>query len=110
MNKNQSIFRSPTPTEPRISLDLPCTVQIMDNSLNADVFNVSYSDIGVVLDADHQDFSWKTLHSVSVPEIGDFEVSIKWKKGCRLGLKFNSKRSARPVLTTYFQKTGNYPV
>ncbi|WP_390955244.1 PilZ domain-containing protein [Parasedimentitalea psychrophila] len=94
----------------RIPLCLPCSVQLLEGNLSAETFNVSYSGLGVVLAPEYPGFTWKALQSVSVQGLGDFDVAVKWRRGNRLGLRFCSKTTARPVLNAYFMQTGNYPV
>lgn len=109
MVHTNSIFRTAEPTEPRLRLNLPCCVHLSDSTLEATVYNVSYSGFAIRLPEGQNTFSLETLKSVSIAEIGDIEVRTRWRKDVRIGFKFLSKRSTRPLLDAYFSKIGEYP-
>ncbi len=109
LKPDNSFFRQPVDTESRLSLHLPCKIIVSDQELQGTVFNVSYSGIGVDLSPEEEDFDVKSLQSISIPDIGDFCVYVRWKRGLRMGLSFSAKRSSRPTLDAYFEKTGSYP-
>ncbi|MEW2915303.1 PilZ domain-containing protein [Leisingera sp. JC11] len=103
------MFRQPEPSEPRLSLKLPCTLNLPVRDLAATTVNVSYGGLGIELPEGAPVFDRKELLTVTVDGIGVLQVDILWWRGSRLGLKFRSKRSARPALDAYFRKLGEYP-
>lgn len=109
LKPENSFFRQPVETEPRLALSLPCTIVTSDQRLEGVLFNISYSGIGVELASAEDAESLKTLKSVIIDEIGEFGVYLRWKRGLRMGVYFSAKRSSRPVLDAYFEKTGTYP-
>ncbi|MEW2913581.1 PilZ domain-containing protein [Leisingera sp. JC11] len=109
MVHSNSIFRAAEPTEPRLRLNLPCTINLSGSELEATVYNISYSGFAVRLPEGQNTFALAELKSVTIQEIGEFEIHTRWRKDVRIGFKFLSKRSARPVLDAYFARTGEYP-
>lgn len=109
MKSDNSFLRDPVDTESRLQLLLPCKIVFPDHELQVVTFNISYSGIGVELPSNASDFDARSLKSISVPDIGDFDVFVRWKRGLKMGLSFLSKRSARSTLDTYFRKSGSYP-
>ena len=110
MKPDQLFLRAPVHTEMRMQLVLPCTLYFPELEMSAETFNVSYRGLGVNLAPGDQGFAWNTLRSINVQDIGDFDVIVRWRRGGRVGLKFCSKVTARPVLNSYFHQSGNYPV
>lgn len=110
MKQNHSFFREPVDTESRLQLRLPCTIQCPDQAFQVFTFNVSYSGIGVELPSDASDDKSYLPDTITIPDIGTFDVYVRWRRGLRLGCAFSAKRSARPVLDAYFKKTGAYPL
>ena len=93
-----------------MSLVKACTLILRECEMQTTTFNISYSGLGVELPNDDQGFNSKLLTKVSVQDIGVFDIAVRWQKNGKLGLRFLSKTSARPVLNAYFKKIGSYPV
>ena len=93
-----------------MSLVKACTLILRECEMQTTTFNISYSGLGVELPNDDQGFNAKLLTKVSVQDIGVFDIAVRWQKNGKLGLRFLSKTSARPVLNAYFKKIGSYPV
>ncbi|WP_082020377.1 MULTISPECIES: PilZ domain-containing protein [unclassified Leisingera] len=109
MVQTNSIFRTAKPTEPRLRLNLPCTVNLSGSVREAIVYNISYSGFAVRLPEGQNNFSLAELKSVSIEDIAEFEVRTRWRKDTRIGFAFLSKRGARPILDAYFAKIGEFP-
>lgn len=109
MVHSNSIFRTAEPTEPRLRLNLPCVVNLSGSKQEATVYNISYSGFAIRLPEGHETFALADLNSVTIGDIGEFEVRTRWRKDVRIGFKFYSKRGARPELDAYFTRIGEYP-
>ena len=110
MKQNPSFLRNPVDTESRLQLRLPCTIHCPNQAFEVFTFNISYSGIGVELPADASEEESYLPDTISIPDIGTFDVYVRWRRGLRIGCAFSAKRSARPVLDAYFKKTGTYPL
>jgi hypothetical protein len=110
MKAPETIFRTKAHTPPRMSLRHACSVFSSGPTIEGFTFNISYRGIGVELPPTQSDFDARSLKSVYVPDIGRFDVSVRWKRGRKLGLRFVSEQSARSTLDTYFKKSGSFPV
>ena len=109
MVRSNSIFRTAEPTEPRLSLNLPCVIHLETGAIAATVYNISYSGLAVRLPAAQNDFNLATVRALEVPDIGEFALRSRWRKADQIGFAFASRRSARPILEAYFTQTGQYP-
>lgn len=109
MVHSKSIFRTAEPTEPRLRLDLPCTLHLSNAKIDARLFNISYSGLALRLPDADCGFDLASLQSLKIPEIGEFVVLSRWRKTDQIGFAFQSKRGARPLLDAYFSKIGKYP-
>lgn len=109
MVHTNSIFRTAEPTEPRLRLHLPCKINLSDSALDATVYNISYSGFAVRVPEGQNSFSLDQLQSVTIEDVGEFEVRTRWRKDVRIGFKFLSKRGARPILDAFFARIGDYP-
>jgi hypothetical protein len=109
MVHSKSIFRTAEPTDPRLLVDLPCTLRLSTGQIEATLFNVSYKGMAIRLQAADNRFDLSTIEALVVPEIGEFLVRTRWRKTDQIGFAFESKRGARPLLEAYFAKIGKYP-
>ncbi|NSY38832.1 PilZ domain-containing protein [Leisingera sp. ANG59] len=109
MVHSNSIFREAEPTEPRLRLNLQCSLNLSGSRLDAALYNISYSGFAVRLPEGQNTFPLAELKSVTIEQIDEFEVCARWRKDDRIGFKFLSKRGARPVLDEFFAGIGEYP-
>lgn len=109
VKSDNTIFGRPLASEARMPLQLPCMLHYSDHNFRAATANISYAGVGVRLPADRPGFKTSGLLAVSVLDVGRFDVLVSWKRVDRLGLRFVSRKTARPILNAYFAKTGKYP-
>ncbi|WP_291733721.1 PilZ domain-containing protein [Leisingera sp. F5] len=102
-------YRTVVPSEPRLRLELPCVVTLSDGELEATLYNISYGGFAVRLPEAQNTFELAKLQSVTIADIGEFAVQVRWRRPTYLGLKFQNKRGARALLDAYFIKTGEFP-
>jgi len=100
----------PIPTAPRLSLSLPCVINLAGTQVEALLCNISYQGVAVRLPEGESSYDLAQMQSVTISGIGEFAVKTRWRKDGKIGLAFLSKRGARPLLDAYFAKTGEYPV
>jgi PilZ domain-containing protein len=105
MESRHSIFRQPVPVDKRSPLKERCILHFSNCDTDTYTFNISFLGLGVELPQHSESFELSTLQSVTVPEIGKFEVRVAWCKRNRMGLIFKSKKSARSDIQMYFEKT-----
>ena len=110
MKPPKSFFRDPIPTEARMPLVKTCTLFLNEYEVQATTFNISYRGLGVELPNDDQGFNARQPTKISVEDVGVFNIAVRWQKNGKLGLRFLSKKSAKPELNAYFKKIGSYPV
>ncbi|ATG38129.1 PilZ domain protein (plasmid) [Phaeobacter piscinae] len=96
-------------TEPRLRLEIPCTLNFSREEHPAKIVNISYSGLGIELLVEGPVLDSRDVQSVTVEGIGTLHARVLWKRGAKLGLKFASKRNARPALDAFFKKIGDYP-
>ncbi|UWQ82925.1 PilZ domain-containing protein [Leisingera caerulea] len=104
-----SYFRTVIPSEPRLRLEMPCVIILSDGELEAKVYNISYGGFAVRLPEGQNTFELAKLQSIAIAGIGEFAIQARWRRPASLGLKFQSKRGARPLLDAFFARTGEYP-
>ncbi|MEP2715982.1 PilZ domain-containing protein [Pseudophaeobacter sp.] len=109
MTTDNPYSREVVDTESRLALKLPCTISLTEGAIEGETFNISYSGIAIELAPEDDNFDPNAVKSITVPDIGEFEVAVRWKKGLKVGLRFLTKRSSRPVLDAYFEKIDSYP-
>ncbi len=102
--------RQPLPVEPRLMKNLCCILSLPNRELQAATLNFSYSGLGVVLPEDASEIDFREIHTVTVNGIGKLQVIGLWRSGFKIGLKFVSRRSTRPILDAYFKTIGEYPI
>lgn len=110
MSTSPSFFRHPIPTDQRLKVELPCTLNPEDGGAPATVCNISYTGLALELPPDADGLEMGKPLSVAISGLGQFSVTIRWHRGKRVGLSFESKRAARPLLDAYFGKTGEFPI
>ncbi|WP_409996782.1 PilZ domain-containing protein [Leisingera aquaemixtae] len=90
-------------------MKIPCTLNFPSFCSRGITLNISYSGMGVELVEESLQFNRRDLQSVTVEGVGTLEVHVIWRQGSRIGLKFVSKRIARPILDAFFTKIGDFP-
>ena len=91
----------PDTEETRISLRKSCTLHFPGGILAAETFNISQKGVGIELPSGSQWLNAATIQSISIREIGVFDVSVRWKRGNRIGLSFRSQAPAQQTLDAY---------
>jgi PilZ domain-containing protein len=109
MKRNHSLFRGPTHTEERLPTKQPCTLHFPDHDRQANTANISYGGVGVELTPDGPNIEFDALQSVTVPDLGTFDVRVAWKKPNRIGLAFKFRNSTKADIRACFLKLRNRP-
>ncbi|NIZ61744.1 hypothetical protein DL239_12260 [Sedimentitalea sp. CY04] len=91
----------PIEEETRIPLRTSCTLHYPSGNLAAETFNISQKGVGIDLPSGSQWLNPATIQSISIREIGVFDVSVRWKRGNRIGLSFRSQAPAQQTLDAY---------
>lgn len=110
MGSPSSHFRTVVPSEPRLRQELSCAIKLSDGELEATLYNISYGGFAVRLPEAQNAFELTKLKFVTIADIGEFAVRVRWRRATCLGFKFQSKRDARALLDAYFSKIGEYPI
>lgn len=91
----------PDEEETRVPLRKSCTLHYPGGILAAETFNISQKGVGIELPSGSQWLNPAAIQSVSIREIGVFDVSVRWKRGTRVGLSFRSQAPAQQTLDSY---------
>jgi PilZ domain-containing protein len=109
MKRNHSLFRDPTHTEERLPTKQPCTLHWPDHDFHAKTANISYGGLAIELTPDSPNIELDALQSVTVPDVGTFEVTVVWKKLNKMGLAFKFRNSAQTDIKACFKKLRQHP-
>lgn len=91
----------PDDEETRIPLRKPCTLHYPGGNLTAATFNISQKGVGIEMPDGSGWFNPDAIRSISIREIGVFDVRVRWKRGSRVGLSFRSQAPALQTLDSY---------
>ena len=106
MSKAYSTEFSATRREGRQPVRLPCKLNMKDHELHATVHDLSYGGAGVSLMPGTYGIQPSALRSISIQDVGTFDVVFRWKTSDKLGVAFKSEASARARLKAYFDANG----
>jgi len=91
----------PGDDETRVPLRTSCSLHYPGGILKAETFNISQKGVGIEMPDGSGWFNPDAIRSVSIREIGVFDVSVRWKRGNRVGLSFRSKAPAQQTLNAF---------
>ncbi|MDJ0824870.1 MAG: PilZ domain-containing protein [Rhodobacter sp.] len=72
----------------RPSVAMPCVVDLGGMQLEAQLVDIGYGGLGLLLPEQADLFEPETLFEVSIEGLGIIEVECRWRRGERIGAQF----------------------
>ena len=99
--------RVPFWTRPeRLPVALNCRLDTSKTRHEGKVVNLSYGGFGIEFDSMENEFHLMTLRTVTVDDLGRFDVEGRWTRGNRIGVRFTDGDAARVSIQKYLDAHG----